>query len=211
VDESQSRLWERNVGSSLPFARVLHGILLDEGVHVPRGMTPERLYLEMNRVQPSYIRTQADEVTYNLHVILRYEIEKRLIEGSLEVTGVPEAWNQGMQELLGLTVENDAHGALQDVHWSSGLFGYFPTYALGNVYAANIFAAIERDTPDLAERMTKGDFSPILAWTRERIHAKGQGLPPRILLRRATGSKDPSVPNEFFFYLKRKYGDLYGV
>lgn len=209
IDESQSRLWENMIGRSREFAKVLHAIFLEEGVQVPRDMTPERLYLEMNRVQPSYIRTQSDEVTYNLHVALRYEIEKRLIEGSLEVAGVPDAWNRGMQELLGLTVTNDADGPLQDVHWSGGWFGYFPTYALGNAYAAKLFGSAMANVPDLAEQMGNGDFFQVLAWMRTHVHVHGRFLPPHVLIRRATGSTSDDLTSWFFDYLTGKFTDLY--
>jgi carboxypeptidase Taq len=142
---------------------------------------------------------------------LRYEIEKRLIEGSLEVVGIADAWNEGMQELFGLTVESDADGPLQDVHWSAGMFGYFPTYALGNAYAAGLLASAQAEVPDLAACMGKGDFSPVLAWMRANVHVKGRYLPPWLLMSRAMKSAPGDKFVCFFDYLTKKFGALYGI
>lgn len=203
IHESQSRFWENRVGRSraywefcLPVAKEILGGPV-------AGATLDGVYRHVNRVERSFIRVEADEVTYNLHVLLRFQIEDALFSGALEVEGVEDAWNEGMRRLLGITPPDAAHGFLQDVHWSCGLFGYFPTYTLGNLYAAQFAAAMERDLGPLDARIRAGDFASMRAWLRERIHRHGRMYPASELCRRASGSD--LDPTHFLRYLEGKY------
>jgi len=162
----------------------------------------------INRVSPSLIRTEADEVTYGLHIIARFELEAALFEGSLKVDDVPAAWNEKYEKLLGVDVPNDANGCLQDVHWSMGSFGYFPSYALGNLYAAQFWAAIQRDQPDIMIRLTAGETEPILDWLTSHVHVHGSRYTPTELVQKATGS--PLDPVWYEKYLREKYAAIYG-
>jgi carboxypeptidase Taq len=209
IHESQSRMWENMIGRSLPFWQHYHGAFL--AAHAPRldTVSAEQIYRAINHVAPSFIRVEADECTYNLHIILRFEIELALIEGTLKVSEVPEAWNAKVKQYLGLDVPNDAMGCLQDIHWSHGSMGYFPTYALGNLYAAQLFEKIEEDIPGLWEQIGTGNFAPLLSWLRENIHRHGRRYLPGELLQRATG-KPPSAES-YLRYLRKKYGALYGL
>ncbi len=202
VHESQSRFWENVVARSRPFVRFLLPLLHE---HLPetRKFGEDDVYAYFTLVRPSLIRVEADEVTYNLHIVLRYRIERSLIEGTLEPSEVPAAWNEEMENLLGVRPENDAEGCLQDIHWAMGSFGYFPTYTLGNVYAAQILRALERDV-DVWSHVESGEFSPILSWLRERIHRWGAVYPPKSLMEKATGK--PIDPSALVSYLKEKYG-----
>ncbi|MFN2298299.1 MAG: carboxypeptidase M32 [Anaerolineales bacterium] len=206
VHESQSRLWENLVGRSLPFWECFYPRLLE--VFPSLADIPlERFHRGINRVQPSLIRTDADEATYNLHVMLRFELELALMEGSLAVRDLPEAWNERMREYLGVVPDDDAHGVLQDVHWSSGLFGYFPTYALGNLVSVQLWEAAARDLPDLESQIRAGAFGELLAWLREKVHRHGRKFSSQDLVRRVTGS--PIDPQPYLRYLERKFGALY--
>lgn len=209
IHESQSRMWENMIGRSLPFWRHYHHEFVR--LHAPRldQRTPEDLYRAINRVEPSFIRVEADECTYNLHIILRFEIEVDLIEGRLRVDEVPECWNAKVKQYLGLDVPNDAKGCLQDIHWSHGAMGYFPTYALGNLYAAQLFEQIQRDLPGLWADVERGDFAPLLGWLREHVHQYGRRLLPGELIEKATGAKPTAEP--YLNYLRKKYGALYGL
>lgn len=202
VHESQSRIWENFVGKSQSFAEYLHPILERYFGKKIIHYSAQELYVWLNRVQPSFIRVESDEVTYNLHIVLRFEIEKELMEGTLKVADVPEAWNQKMKDYLGLSVTDDAQGCLQDIHWSHGTLGYFPTYTLGNLYAAQLYQKIVRDIPDLEKNFAKGDFAPFLAWLRKEIHVHGRRYQPEELLERATG--EPLNPNYLIQHLKAK-------
>lgn len=212
VHESQSLLWERMVGLSRPFAKYLLpkvGAALPGAI--PAGKTAEDLYAALNVIRvPSKIRVEADEVTYPMHIILRFEIERGLIEGTIDVDEVPALWNQKMREYLGVEPEDDAEGCLQDVHWSAGLAGYFPTYSLGAMAAVQIFAAAGKELPNLDTDIAEGKFAPLRAWLREKIHAVGSLHPTADdLLEAVTGSRlDPQV---FLRYLKEKYSELYRV
>jgi len=173
------------------------------------SVSPEGLYRAANIVEPSLIRVEADEVTYNLHIMLRFEVEEGLITGGIDVSDLPELWRDAMQRYLGVEPEDDAHGVLQDVHWSSGLFGYFPSYMLGNLYSAQFFAAAHREIADLDERISSGDLAPLLAWLRKGIHRYGKMYEPKELIERVTGEKpDPSY---FVRYIVDKYSDVYGL
>lgn len=198
VHESQSRLWENIIGRSQPFCDWLAPKL---------GCAYEDLLATLNVVEPSLIRTEADEVTYNLHICLRFELELDLIERRLEVKDLPEAWNAKMKEYLGIEVPNDAKGVLQDVHWSAGLIGYFPTYALGNLMSAQFAHQAAVEIPDMADSIARGDFKPLGEWLRTRIHQKGSTRTADELLREVTGSKlDASY---FTNYLTSKFGEIY--
>jgi carboxypeptidase Taq len=205
VHESQSRLWENCVGRSRPFTRWLHPRL---DALLPGGFTQvdaDGLYRALNTVQPSLIRIDADETTYNLHIILRFELELALIEGSLAVDDLPDAWNDATARLLGLEVPGPAKGVLQDIHWSSGLMGYFPTYTIGNLMSAQLWERLREDLPDLDERLEEGDFAPLREWLREHVHRHGRTFEPRELLRRITGQELQVAP--LVSYLEDKLQD----
>ncbi|OPZ55974.1 MAG: putative metalloprotease YpwA [Synergistetes bacterium ADurb.Bin520] len=160
-------------------------------------------------MEPSPIRVEADEVTYSLHIVLRFLLEKDLVTGDLPPRDLPDAWNGLSRELLGLTPKTDAQGVLQDIHWSLGAIGYFPTYALGNLYAAQFYAALRRDLPDMDDRLSRRDMAPILEWLRIHIHLPGASRTAADLVRDATGA--PLDPSFFIRYLSEKYGELYGL
>jgi carboxypeptidase Taq len=209
VHESQSRMWENLVGRSRPFCTWLHG-RLDE--LLPGGFShvdPEALYRGVNSVQPSLVRIEADETTYNLHIILRFELELALIEGTLAVADLPDAWAEGMQRLLGLEVPSPSLGVLQDIHWSTGLIGYFPTYTLGNLMAAQLWQRVRADLPDLDAQIERGEFAPLREWLREHVHRHGRTFWPRELLRRITGEELQVAP--LVAYLRGKLGDAGAV
>jgi len=166
----------------------------------------EALYRRVNTVHRNLIRVEADETTYNLHIVLRFELELALVEGRLGVDELPHAWNEGMHELLGLDVPDDAQGVLQDVHWGAGMVGYFPTYTLGNLMAAQLWEALADEIPDVDGAIEQGDFAPLRAWLGERVHAQGRRLPPPELLHRVTGQELAVEP--FLRYLR---GKLAGV
>jgi carboxypeptidase Taq len=209
VHESQSRLWENLVGRGrafwaywLPMARrIFHEALADVSI--------DQFHAAVNHVAPSLIRVRADEATYNLHIIVRFELEQDLLAGNLEVVDLPAAWNQKYREYLGVAPTNDAEGCLQDIHWSAGLIGYFPTYTLGNVYAAQFFAAARAELGDLDGAFARGDFGGLLGWLRERIHHQGQRHRAADLVERITGSRPDHRP--LIDGLRRKYAELYGI
>ncbi len=203
IHESQSRLWENMIGKSKEFWRYFYPKLRKEFPKPFKEVPLDEFMRIINAVQPSLIRTEADEVTYNLHIILRFEIEKELIEGVIDPTDLPAVWRAKMKEYLGVTVPDDARGVLQDVHWSAGYFGYFPTYTLGNLYAAQFYAAMERDIPDLAERIARGDFATPREWLRKKIHLHGKTYEAAKLVKRVTG--EPPTSRYFIDYLKAKY------
>jgi carboxypeptidase Taq len=203
VHESQSRLWENMVGRSRPFVTWLLPRLRELGGLDDIG--PAALYRAVNTVQPSLIRIEADETTYNLHIILRFELELALIEGSLTVDDVPAAWDEGMRRLLGLDVPNPADGVLQDVHWSAGLMGYFPTYTLGNLMAAQLWERLADELPDVEGHLERGEFAPIREWLRVNVHRHGRTFMPRELLERVTGDDLRTEP--FLRYLREKLAD----
>lgn len=208
IHESQSRLWEIRIGQSRPFWAHYLPILKSYFPGMLDGVDLDKMYAAVNRVQPSLIRVEADEVTYNLHIILRFEMELALIEGSLKVKDVPEVWNAKMKESLGVTVPNDAKGCLQDIHWSQGGIGYFPSYSLGNIYSAMLMEKIERDIPTLWQQVESGQFAELLEWLRANIHRPGCRLRANDLVERATGRQISVQP--LLSYLNAKYGALYG-
>jgi len=209
IHESQSRLWENFVGRSQAFWDY-HW----EGV---KAMFPESLghvsleqfYAAINTVEPSLIRVEADELTYNLHIILRFEMERALFTNQLAVRDIPSAWNEKMKDLLGITPPNDSEGCLQDIHWSIGIFGYFPTYALGNLYAAQFFEQAEKDIPNLLVRIAGNDHKPLLEWLRKNIHRHGQRYRAAQLVEVVTGK--PLSIKPFVDYVTEKFSTVYGV
>jgi len=205
VHESQSRMWENVVGRSRPFCAWLRTRLADALPAALNGLDVDGLYRAVNTVQPSLVRTEADETTYNLHIILRFELELALTEGTLSVDELPAAWDEGMQRLLGVEVTGPADGVLQDVHWSAGLVGYFPTYTLGNLIASQMWDRLRDDLPDVDDLLERGEFAPLREWLREHVHRHGRKFPPRELLRRVTRN-DLSV-DPFLRYLREKLSD----
>ena len=208
VHESQSRMWENLVGRSYPFWQHFYPILQSKFPQLA-DVPLDAFYKGINKVQPSFIRVEADEATYNLHIMLRLEIELGLIEGKLAVKDLPEVWNAKMQEYLGLTPPNDAQGVLQDIHWSWGLFGYFSTYALGNLISAQLWEKINQDIPDLDDQFRQGKFDALLGWLRTNIHVHGRKFMPQELVQRVVGSKIDAAP--YMRYLRRKYGEIYNL
>lgn len=207
IHESQSRLWENIIGRSRPFWKHYGPKLRECFPDQLKDVADDQIYEAINRVAPSFIRVEADECTYNLHIILRFELEVDLIEDRLKPKDVPDAWNAKVKEYLGLDVPNDALGCLQDIHWSHGSMGYFPTYALGNLYSAQLFEQIHKDIPDLWERVETGDFTSLLDWLRERVHQFGRRKQAVEIVRDATGKEPSAAP--FLAYLEEKYGALY--
>jgi carboxypeptidase Taq len=205
IHESQSRMWENLVGRSLGFWRFFYPEA-QKVFPALGGVGLEAFHFAVNEVKPDLIRTEADEVTYNLHILLRFELERALIKGDLQVAELPGAWNEKMQAFLGLTPPDHASGVMQDVHWSGGHLGYFPTYTLGNLYAAQFFAKATRDLGDLSENFAGGNFAPLLQWLREKIHQQGKRYRPRELVRAVTG--EDLNPEYLIKYLTKKFGEL---
>jgi carboxypeptidase Taq len=207
LHESQSRMWENLVGRSLPFWEYYYPALQKVFPTQLGNVSLEAFYQGINRVEPSLVRVEADEATYNLHIMLRLEIEIGLMEGTLDVKDLPEIWNTRMQSYLGMTPPDDAKGVLQDVHWSAGYFGYFATYALGNIVSLQLWEKIYQDLPNLEDQIRLGRFSELLYWTRENIHRHGTKFEPQELIERVTGSK--INPQPYMRYLQTKYGNIY--
>jgi carboxypeptidase Taq len=187
IHESQSRLWENHIGRTAAFGRWLLPQLEQRFGDRFDRIDAEEYHRRMCAVVPGYIRVDADEATYDLHIFLRFELERAMVRGELAVADLPEAWNARFAELFGFAVDQDANGCLQDVHWSAA-YGYFPTYTLGNCYAAQLMATIRGDLPDLEKQVAAGDFTALLGWLREHIHRHGRRFTPRQLCARATGS-----------------------
>lgn len=209
VHESQSRLWENQVARSRGFWRFFEPKFRATFPQQLASISSEDLYLAINAVEPTLIRVDADEVTYNLHVILRFEIEQKLFAGTLAVKDLPTAWNAACEELLGLRPSSDREGVLQDVHWSGGAFGYFPSYCIGNMMAAQLWYHVLGLRPDLEEDFSRGDFSWLLNWLREAIHSQGKRYDTLELVKRVTG--EALTPKYLIRYLKERYGSLYRV
>ncbi|MGM9991345.1 MAG: carboxypeptidase M32 [Candidatus Bruticola sp.] len=207
VHESESRLWENIIGRSRAFWEYYFPIFQAYFPAQTSGTNLDEFYQAINCVTPSFIRTEADEVTYSLHVMLRFELEKALIEGSLKAKDLPEAWNSAMSDYLGIVPFTDSEGCLQDVHWSSGLFGYFPAYALGNLIGAQTWQALKLDLGDTDEILRCGKLGLIRQWLHDHIYVYGQRLYPAELLKRALGKELEAAP--FVDYLERKYTELY--
>ncbi len=209
IHESQSRLWENVIGRSRPFWSHYLPELAKLFPAQLSGVALDSFYRAINRVEPSLIRIEADEVTYGLHIILRFKLETALVSGDLAVDDLPDAWNREMGELLGVKPDNDAEGVLQDVHWSFGAIGYFPTYALGNLYGAQLFAAMRRELPGMDGEIARGNLAPILAWLRARVHASGATLTAGELCEKVTG--ETLNPDYFLRYLEEKYRPIYDL
>ena len=203
MHESQSRLWENLVGRSRPFWNHFFPKLQAACSAQLGGVTAEGFYHAVNRVRPTLIRVEADEATYNLHIMLRVELELALIDGSLSVADLPDAWNAKMQEYLGLTPPDQARGVLQDIHWAAGLFGYFATYTIGNVIAAQLWERYGKVNPARDSDIGRGEFSGLLAWLRAELHQHGRKFEPQELVRRITGS--PVDPEPYLRYLESKF------
>jgi len=209
IHESQSRLWENQVGRSLPFWRWLYSETQQTFSPQLDGVSLETFHFAVNAVRPSLIRVEADEATYNLHIIIRFDLERQLIDGSLQVDALPEAWNERYESDLGIRPDSDANGVLQDVHWSAGLFGYFPTYTLGNLAAAQLFAAASEQIGELDEMFARGEFRPLLDWLRQRIHFHGRCYSGGELIEQACGA--PLSAEPLIAYLTGKLRPLYGL
>lgn len=209
IHESQSRLYENNLGRSFEFWQNCYPKLQAIFPENLGKVSLEDFYKSINKVSPSLIRTNADELTYHSHVMIRFEIEKALIEGSLEVKDIPSVWNQKYKEYLNIDVPSDANGCLQDVHWSHGSFGYFPTYSLGSFYAAQLYAKLEKDIPNYKKEVITGNYKPLLNWLRTNIHQHGSTYRASELCERATGEK---LNFKYFMdYAKTKFGGIYGI
>jgi carboxypeptidase Taq len=186
--ESQSRLWENTVGRSREFAQWLAPRVRAAFPDLYGGLDADAWYRAANAVRPGYIRVNADEVTYNLHILLRYEIERELLDGALAPADVPEAWNRRVADYLGLPPPGVAEGPLQDIHWSGFAFANFPSYTLGNVIGAQLMEVVRRELPELDGQIARGEFAPLLAWLRERVYRHGRKFTPLELLERTTGA-----------------------
>jgi carboxypeptidase Taq len=209
VHESQSRLWENMVGKSPEFWNYMYAKLRKAFPKPFSKISVQEFYDALNLVTPSLIRVEADEVTYNLHIIIRFEIEKELIEGSIEVKDAPNVWNDKVKNYLGLKVPNNAEGILQDVHWSHGAFGYFPTYSFGTMYAAQFFATLEKDIPDIKKKISNGEFKSVLNWLRKKIHIHGKRFTADELSKEVTGE---SLNAQYFKdYITKKFSKIYNL
>lgn len=208
MHESQSRLWENLVGRSRPFWQHYYPSLRERFPAQLRGVSLDAFYRAINKVEPSLIRVEADEVTYNLHVMLRFELEQAMLDERVRIGDLPELWNDRMEDYLGVRPATDAEGVLQDIHWSLGTLGYFPTYALGNLMSVQLFDQARRDLPGLEAQLAAGSFGELLAWLRSHVHRWGRSLDAETLLGRITGNGLDADP--WLAYIRNKYGALYG-
>lgn len=209
VHESQSRMWENLVGRSRGFWKYWFPRLRNVFPNQLADQDAEMFYCAVNRVQPSFIRVEADEVTYNLHIMLRFEMENALVERKLKIADVPEAWNAKMKEYLGVVPPNDAEGCLQDIHWSYASLGYFATYSLGNLFSVQLFDKAVQDVPQIPTQIERGEYGELLGWLRQNVHRHGRKFTLNELAQRATG--EPLQARSYMAYLKRKYGEIYGL
>ena len=212
LHESQSRMWENLVGRSLPFWTYFYPRLQAAFPGQFDNLPLEAFYRAVNKVHPSYIRVEADEVTYALHIILRFELEQEIFDGRLAPKDLPEVWRARFKDYLGLELPDDSQGVLQDIHWSQGLFGYFPTYQLGNIIASQIWDAALADLPDLYEQFARGEFSPLREWLRQRLHQHGKKFTPletlaKVLDPAATGEAEIRV-EPYIRYIKEKFLEM---
>jgi carboxypeptidase Taq len=203
IHESQSRLWENQVGRSREFCIYLNSVLKDFFPGEPSLSDPNELWKHVNRVETSLIRTEADEVTYSQHIVIRMLLEIALVTGELSVSDLPGAWSDLYEKYLGIRPTDDKNGVLQDVHWYSGSIGYFPTYALGNLYNAMMMESARAALPNLPQQIERGEFSGLLGWLRENVHRHGMHYKGPVLIKNITG-KDLSA-GPFVDYLKRKF------
>lgn len=209
IHESQSRLWENLVGRGLPFWTHFYPLLRESFSKQLGQVSLTEFHRAINAVRPSLIRVEADEVTYSLHIILRFEIERALLEGDLAPKDLPGAWREKMREYLGIEPPDDRDGCLQDIHWAWGMFGYFPTYTLGNLYAAQFFEQALKDIPGLESHISKGELGVLREWLREKVHKVGHRRLANELARDITGQPLNAAP--FIHYLEKKYSEIYGV
>lgn len=209
IHESQSRMFENLLGRSYDFWIHFYPRLQEIFPNQLGNVDLDTFYKGINKVEPSLIRVEADEATYNLHIMLRLELEIALMEGDLKVADLPTAWNDRMKDYLGVVPPNDADGVLQDVHWSSGILGYFPTYSLGNLVANQLWEKINQDIPGLSSQIQGGDFSGLLAWLREHVHQYGSKFKPQDLVKRVVGTT--ITPGPYLEYLNTKFGAIYGL
>jgi carboxypeptidase Taq len=209
MHESQSRMWENLVGRSRPFWRRYFS-RLQELQPALAGYDAEKWYREVNAVEPSLIRVEADETTYNLHIIIRFELEQAMLADEFPLEQLPEEWNRRVHDYLGIEVPNDTEGVLQDVHWSGGSIGYFPTYALGNLISAQIWEKITADLPDLDASIEAGEFAPLRDWLREHLHRYGRKFTPAETLERVVGTHAID-PEPYVRYLRNKLADIYDI
>jgi carboxypeptidase Taq len=209
IHESQSRLWENMVGRSKAFCHYLYPKTVELFPESLIGVNREDFYRGINQVVPSLIRVEADEATYNLHIMLRFEIELGLLNGEFAVADLPDIWNSKMVDYLGITPGNNRVGVLQDVHWSCGLFGYFPTYTIGNLVSAQLWEKILYDIPELEAQIRRGEFSELREWLRINIHCHGAKFTSQELVKKVTGSRISSVP--YIKYLNNKYREIYNI
>ena len=209
LHESQSRMWENLIGRGRPFWRRFYPELQEAFPEQLGSVDLETFYRAINKVQPSLIRIEADEATYNLHIVLRFELEQEMLAGRVALADLPEVWNMRMREYLGVDVPDDAHGVLQDMHWAGGSIGYFPTYSLGNIVSAQIWERLGADLPDLDEQIERGELGPLREWLRERLHRHGRKFMPKETLERVVGG--PIDPRPYLRYLRSKLGEIYGL
>jgi len=207
LHESQSRLWENGVGRSKAFWQHFLPLFKEAFPQQVSGLELEAFHAAINRVRPSLIRVEADEVTYNLHIMLRFEVERALIEDDLPVEQLPALWREKMQAYLGIAPETDTDGVLQDIHWSGGAFGYFPTYTLGNLYAAQLLHQAKKDIPDYEKKLRTGTLLPLKSWLNEKIHRYGRQFPSDVLIERVTG--EPPDARYFMRDLQSKFAEIY--
>ncbi|MEC9002781.1 MAG: carboxypeptidase M32, partial [Planctomycetota bacterium] len=209
IHESQSRMWENQVGRGRAFWQYMFPTLQETFASALTDVTLDQFYFALNEVRPSLIRVEADEVTYNLHIIIRFELEQALIQGDLQVPDLPAAWREKYREFLGIEPPSDADGVLQDIHWGAGLIGYFPTYSLGNLYSAQFFAQAAEDLGDLEDMFSRGEFMPLKNWLQEKIHQPGKCYRAAELVERITGQ--PLSHEPLLAYLRAKLEPLYGI
>jgi carboxypeptidase Taq len=209
IHESQSRMWENLVGRSRPFWEHFFPQAKKLFPEALGDISLDAFYFAINDVRPSLVRVEADEATYNLHILIRFELEQALLADEIPIADVPAAWDDKVQEYLGIRPPSAADGVLQDVHWSAGMVGYFPTYTLGNLYACQFFAQAERDLGGLAESFARGEFAPLTQWLRDMIHRHGQCYSAAELVQKVTGK--PLSPEPLMTHLRGKFAPLYGL
>lgn len=209
IHESQSRMMENMIGRSREFLKFFYPKIQEAFPENFKNASLDDFYKAINNVQPSLIRTEADEVTYNLHIMLRFELEEAMLNRRLEVKDLPDAWNEKIKEYLGIEPANDSEGVLQDVHWSGGMIGYFPSYMLGNLYAAQFFNKANEEIPGLMNSIEKGEITPLVKWLRKNIHMQGKKYTPNELILKVTGEE--LSPEYFMKYIKSKYSLIYNL
>ncbi len=207
IHESQSRMWENLVGRSRPFWQHFYPRLQEFFPDQISGVQCEDFYRAIHQVRPSLIRVESDEVTYSLHIILRFELEREMLEGSLDVADLPEVWNTRFRESFGIEVPDNTRGCMQDIHWAWGMFGYFPTYTLGNVYASQMFAQAQQEIDDLDGHIAQGNLTVLTDWLREKVHHVGQRRLAPELIQEITGGPLDAQP--YINYLDEKYRTIY--